>query len=105
MGLDSFVNGHVPVSELEQSHHELRRLVNLSDEVLGSEGCVTRELQQLLQLSMSVVIAPWYRRLLIVSSAQRCILVSRTRSSSMASSTSRRYAHVALHLAGRCVQP
>lgn len=41
------------ISGLEQSHHELQRLVDLSEEILSTENCVTRELRQLLQLSTS----------------------------------------------------
>lgn len=49
--LAGIANGITSVSDLEESHRELRRLVHVSEEILDTENCATRELKQLLQLS------------------------------------------------------
>lgn len=49
VGLEGFAS----LSDLEQSHYELQRLVDVSEEIVGTENRVTRELRQLHQLSTS----------------------------------------------------
>lgn len=49
VGLEKFAS----LSDLEQSHYELQHLVDVSEEIVGTENRVTRELRQLHQLSTS----------------------------------------------------
>ncbi|KAG6614840.1 uncharacterized protein IUM83_04107 [Phytophthora cinnamomi] len=46
------VEGFASLSDLEQTYHELQRQVNLSEDIIGTENSVTRELRQLHQLTV-----------------------------------------------------
>ncbi|KAE9041142.1 hypothetical protein PR001_g6746 [Phytophthora rubi] len=48
VGLEGFAS----LSDLEQSHYELQRLVDVSEEIVGTENRVTRELRQLHKLTV-----------------------------------------------------
>ncbi|KAE9002794.1 hypothetical protein PF005_g11817 [Phytophthora fragariae] len=48
VGLEGFASP----SDLEQSHYELQRLVDVSEEIVGTENRVTRELRQLHKLTV-----------------------------------------------------
>ncbi|EGZ16861.1 hypothetical protein PHYSODRAFT_351068 [Phytophthora sojae] len=48
VGLEKFAS----LSDLEQSHYELQHLVDVSEEIVGTENRVTRELRQLHQLTV-----------------------------------------------------
>ncbi|EEY61232.1 uncharacterized protein PITG_01488 [Phytophthora infestans T30-4] len=48
------------VYQTEESHRELRRLVHVSEEILDTENCATRELKQLLQLTVYPGVADSY---------------------------------------------
>ncbi|KAG1686510.1 hypothetical protein DVH05_006476 [Phytophthora capsici] len=50
--LAEVTNGSTSIRDLEQSHNELRRLVGISEEILGTENRATRESQKLLQLTV-----------------------------------------------------
>ncbi|KAG2868080.1 hypothetical protein PC129_g1855 [Phytophthora cactorum] len=50
--LAGITNGSTSISDIEKSHHELQRLVDISEEILSTENYATRELQQLLQLTV-----------------------------------------------------
>ncbi|KAL3656898.1 hypothetical protein V7S43_018236 [Phytophthora oleae] len=50
--LAEVTNGSPSICDLEQCHNELQRLVDVSEEILGTENRATRELQQLLQLTV-----------------------------------------------------
>lgn len=58
--LAGIANGITSVSDLEESHRELRRLVHVSEEILDTENCATRELKQLLQLTVYPGVADSY---------------------------------------------
>ncbi|KAE9038242.1 hypothetical protein PR002_g6121 [Phytophthora rubi] len=46
------LEGFASLSDLEQSHYELQRLVDVSEEIVGTENRVTRELRQLHKLTV-----------------------------------------------------
>ncbi|KAK1945453.1 hypothetical protein P3T76_002501 [Phytophthora citrophthora] len=50
--LTEVTNGSTSIRDLEQVYNELQRLVDISEEILGTENRATREFRQLLQLTV-----------------------------------------------------